>query len=315
MLTDIAGVTVGHWTDSVAKTGCTVIVLPPETVASGEVRGGAPASRDFALLDPTKTVQHVDAVVLSGGSAFGLAASDGVMSVLAERGRGFETKSGRVPIVVGLSLFDLGVGDGSVRPGPVEGRAAIEAASDGDVALGLVGAGTGATVAKWHGREASTPAGIGGATLRSGDLVVSALIAVNAYGSIDDGSTLTDPGPPVLGSDADDAGSGDGDSGDADSGPSEAAGLDTGGSMTNTTIGVIATNAVVDKIGCQLLAQSGHDGLARSLFPAHTAADGDALVAAATGQIETDLAHLRVLAQLAVAQAVRSVGAVGLSRS
>ena len=133
MITEVPGVEVGHWTDPEARTGCTVALFPEGTVASGEVRGGAPASRDFALLDPSRMVERLDAVVLSGGSAFGLASGDGVMRFLEDRGTGFETTAGPVPIVVGLSLFDLAEGDGSVRPGAAEGRAAAEAASSAPV--------------------------------------------------------------------------------------------------------------------------------------------------------------------------------------
>ncbi len=294
------GVEVGHWTDPVARTGCTVVVLPEGTTASGEVRGGAPATREFALLDPTKTVARVDAVVLSGGSAFGLAAGDGVMTWLAERDRGFETNAGRVPIVVGLSLFDLAVGDASVRPGADEGRLAAEAASAAPPELGLVGAGTGCTVAKWFHPTEPPTGGLGGATLRVGEVVVSALIAVNAVGAVDDGTSVADPGPPP-----------------APPKPAAEPGaeIDGGGALSpvddprgNTTIGVVATNAIVDKVGCRLLAESAHDGLARSLLPAHTAFDGDAVVACATGAVEADLRHVRVLAQQAVAAAVRSLG-------
>src|SRR4029079_18617939 len=148
---DVDGVRVGHWTDSVARTGCTVVLFPDGTVASGEVRGGAPAEREMALLDPARTVTRIDALVLTGGSAFGLAAADGVMRFCEERGMGFPTAGGVVPIVVALGLYDLAVGDGSVRPGPDEGYAACEAAGGGAVALGRVGAGTGATIAKWQG--------------------------------------------------------------------------------------------------------------------------------------------------------------------
>ncbi|MEM9133887.1 MAG: P1 family peptidase [Actinomycetota bacterium] len=291
MLTDVAGIEIGHWTDPVALTGCTVIVLPEGTVASGEVRGGAPATREFALLEPTRTVATVDAVVLSGGSAFGLAAGDGVMGWLAERDRGFVTSAGRVPIVVGLSLFDLAVGDGSVRPGTAEGRLAAESARAESPALGPVGAGTGCTVAKWFHPDAPPPGGLGGATLRAGDVVVSALIAVNAVGAIDDGTSIADPGPPP-----------------APPTPDGEEGEPTGDDRGNTTIGVVATNAVIDKVGCRLVAESAHDGLARSLLPAHTAFDGDAVVACATGEVEADLRHVRVLAQQAVAAAVRSLG-------
>lgn len=297
------GVVVGHWTDAAAKTGCTVVVLPEGTVASGEVRGGAPATREFALLDPTRTVATVDAVVLTGGSAFGLASADGVVEGLAAAGRGFPTGFGSVPIVVAMGLFDLSVGDSSVRPGPEEGRHALAAATT-DCPLGPVGAGTGATTDKWSGDP--EPSGLGGATVRvptgavsqPGDdgreLVVSALVAVNAFGRIDDGTTVDDPGPPVpppIGTDRADGHDGAGED----------------GSMTNTTIGLIVTNARIDKTECHWLARSGHDGLARALFPAHTPVDGDALVAAATGQVEANPMHLRVLAQIAVTRAVRSV--------
>ena len=267
---------------AVARTGCTVVLFPEGCVASGEIRGGSPACREFALLDPLHKVSSIDAVVLSGGSAFGLAACDGVVDWLADHGRGFTTALGPVPIVVGLSLFDLGVGDASVRPGPREGRFAAEHATTTNVTLGPVGAGTGATIGKWFGRESSTPGGLGASTLRSGDLVVSALLAVNAFGFIDDGTTTADIGAPNFAVVPDNA-------------------------FGNTTIGVIATNARLDKVACSLVAQSGHDGMARALLPAHTEADGDALVVVATGAVESDFFHLRLLAQQAVTRAIRSV--------
>ena len=146
MITEIAGVRVGHWTDPSAETGCTVVLLPDGAIASGEVRGGAPATRDFALLEPGRIVERLDAVVLSGGSAYGLAACSGVMATLEAVGVGFETTGGVVPIVVGMSLYDLGTGDASVRPGPEQGAAAVAAATGDTVALGRIGAGAGATV-------------------------------------------------------------------------------------------------------------------------------------------------------------------------
>ena len=281
-MTDVPGVRVGHWTDHDAQTGCTVVLLPAGTVASGEVRGGAPATREFALLDPSALVSQVDAVVLSGGSAFGLAAGSGVMSVLEAAGRGFPTKAGPVPIVIGMSLYDLAVGDGSVRPGHAEGEAAARAASDGHHDVGLIGAGRGATVGKWGGPDSVEPGGLGTATLRSGDVVVSALVAVNAVGWIDDGTTIADPGPRRAGSDDE-------------------------SQFGNTTIGVVVTNARLDKAECHLAAQSGHDGYARAIQPAHTSADGDALVVAATGAVDVDSAHLRVLVQHAVVSAIRGL--------
>ena len=283
VLSDVAGVKVGHWTHAKARTGCTVVVLPPGTVASGEVRGGAPATREFELLHPDRRVNTVDAVVLSGGSAFGLAATDGVMQWLEEQGRGIVTLGGVVPIVVGMCLYDLAVGDPLVRPGAREGRLAAMSASGGAHDVGLVGAGTGATVGKWGGRTTALPGGLGTATIQVGELVVSALIAVNAFGFIDDGLSNADIGPPQFDT------------------PVEA-------SFGNTTIGVIATNAIADKRTCHLMAQSGHDGMARALLPAHTEADGDALVAVATGMVTADLFHLRLLVQQVVTQAIRSVG-------
>lgn len=288
MLSDVAGIRVGHWSDPVARTGCTVVLLPPDTVASGEVRGGAPASRELALLAPERLVDHVDAVVLTGGSAFGLASADGVMAWCEEQGRGFPTPAGPVPIVPTLALYDLAVGDATVRPGPAEGRAAAEAADaavgtdDADHEMGPVGAGTGCTTEAWRGADAVVAGGLGAATRRHGQVVAAALVAVNAAGGVDpDGSASSAPLPDRSSADP--------------------------AALANTTIGVIATNARLDPTGCLLTAQSGHDGLARSLFPAHTRVDGDALVAVATGAVDADVDLVRVLATQAVEAAVRSV--------
>lgn len=282
MLTDVAGLAVGHWTDPVARTGCTVVLLPEGTVASGEVRGGAPASRELDLLAPERLVDRVDAVVLTGGSAFGLAAADGVMAWCEERGRGFPTPAGPVPIVPALGLYDLAVGSASVRPGPAEGRAACDAAGAGPVPLGPVGAGCGCTVGGWRGPDAVRAGGLVGATVRAGDLVVSALLAVNAHGAVDGTGTGLDgveevvPAvpPPPLGS---------------------------------TTVGVVATNAALDKLGCLVVAQGAHDGLARALVPAHARVDGDAVVACATGPVAAPVDHVRLLAAAAVERAIRSL--------
>jgi L-aminopeptidase/D-esterase-like protein len=282
VLTDVAGVRVGHWTNVAARTGCTVVLLPPGTVASGEVRGGAPASRELDLLAPGRLVEHVDAVLLTGGSAFGLAAADGVMTWLEGAGRGYPTPAGPVPIVVALGLYDLGVGDATVRPGPGDGRAACDAATDGPVVVGAVGAGTGATVGTWRGAEAGRPAGFGAASHRSGELVVSALVAVNAAGDI----TKPGEGPDL-------------DQLDLSSAPPATP-------FGNTTIGVIVTNARLDKSGCLLVAQSAHDGLARAVFPAHTRADGDAFIAAAAGTVDASVDIVRILATAAVEAAIRS---------
>lgn len=280
MITDVEGLAVGHWSDHRARTGCTVVLVPEGTVASAEVRGGAPASRELDLLAPDRLVDRIDAVLLTGGSAFGLAAADGVMTWLEERGRGFPTPAGPVPIVPALGLFDLGVGDASVRPDAVAGRAACDAATTGPIELGVVGAGCGATVGGWRGPGAATAGGLGSATVRAGGLVVAALVAVNAHGSIDLDGTACDGIEDAL--------------------PAPASPLG------NTTVGVLATNARLDKVGCLVVAQGGHDGLARSLVPAHARVDGDALVAMATGAVDADVDRVRLLAVAAVERAVRS---------
>ena len=284
---DIPGVTVGHWTDPAARSGCTVVLLPPSTAASGEVRGGSPATREFELLDPTRTVTHVDAVVLSGGSAFGLAAADGVAAALEERGRGYQTKATTVPIVVAMSLYDLGVGDAAVRPGPEQGALALANCSE-DPEFGPVGAGTGATVGKWRRPDEPPDGGIGMFTTRKGDLVVTALAANNAAGDIDDGTV---PAEIAEGAFAD---------WPETFGPDAFAGAD------NTVIGVVVTNARLDPVECRVVAQGAHDGLARAVFPPHTRSDGDAFVAAATGEIVAHVDEVRALAVVATEQALRA---------
>jgi L-aminopeptidase/D-esterase-like protein len=281
----IAGVRVGHWTDEVARTGCTVLLFPEGTVASGEVRGGAPATREFALLDPSRTVARLDALVLTGGSAFGLAAADGVMDHLEEHDVGVATRAGKVPIVVAMALFDLGEGDRLVRPGAAQGLAAARVAAEGPIAVGRVGAGTGATVGKWLGPDHSRPGGLGGAVVRRGDLVVGALVAVNATGHIDDGTI-----PRAIAE-----------------GTFEDWPTDRDNPFTNTTIGVVVTNARLDKAGCLLVSQGAHDGYARALFPAHTRGDGDAVVTAAVGLVDAPVDVVRLLGAVAVENAVRSV--------
>jgi len=281
VITAVAGVRVGHWTDPVAETGCTVVLFPEGTVASGEVRGGAPATREFALLDPVRMVTRLDALVLTGGSAFGLAAADGVVRHCEERGAGFVTPEGPVPIVVVLALYDLGTGDPTVRPGPDQGYAACVAAAAGPVETGRVGAGTGARVS---GPDFPTraPGGLVTAGARAGDLVVAALVAVNAAGMPGGDDALAvhiaerDP-------------------------------VSLGAGLTNTTIGVVATNARLDKLGCHLVAQGAHDGLARAVFPAHTRSDGDAFVTAATGEVEAGVDIVRALSVHVVAQAIRTL--------
>jgi L-aminopeptidase/D-esterase-like protein len=282
-------------------------------VASGEVRGGAPATREFELLHPQRLVDRVDAVVLSGGSAFGLAAADGVMGFLEDRGRGFPTEVGPVPIVVGMSIFDLLVGDPKVRPRAEDGRAAADAATAGPVPLGRIGAGTGARSGMWKGVDAPPgPGGIGGAVVHRGDAIVAALIVVNAFGDIDDGSPIAprlaaltvDRPPPPIGDESV--------LGDRTRGRSIGNTAIGNTAIGNTAIGVVVTNARVDKGSCKLLAEGGHDGLARAIVPSHARVDGDAIVVAATGSLDEEIAvdQLRLLTVAAVEAAVRSVAGV-----
>jgi len=283
----VAGVRVGHWTG--ARTGVTVVLAPEGTVGSAEVRGGAPASRELAVLEPGRTVTRVDAVVLAGGSAFGLAAADGVMRVLAERGQGYPIAGGPVPIVPAAGVFDLVDAD-SVRPGADEGRAAVEAAGD-RTPTGSVGAGRGATVGKWRGREHAVPGGFGAAVASCDDAHVIAFAVVNAVGDV-----VGADGAVVAGSTA----------------PADApafavdAPFEEEAAQGNTTLVVLATDAVCDKLGCQLVAQSAHDGVARALHPAHTRYDGDLSIVLATGTAEAQLDRLRAVAADVVAEAIRS---------
>lgn len=285
MIWEVPGVRVGHWTDPVARTGCTVVLFDPPVVASGEVRGGAPATREFALLDPLATVERIDAVTLSGGSAFGLAATDGVMRFCEARGRGVPTRAGRVPIVVGMSLFDLAVGDAAVRPGPEEGYAACTAAGSSE--LGPVGAGVGATVSSWRGSAAATPGGLVGAVVRRGGLVVAGLVAVNAWGDVRGHRAERLPWPDLPAT-----------SGAVFGAPP---------AREHTTIGVVATNAALDKVGCHHVARGAHDGLARALTPPHARSDGDAFVAVATGAVPAPVDLVRALAVEVVDDAIRSL--------
>jgi L-aminopeptidase/D-esterase-like protein len=289
VITDVPGVRVGHWTGE--ATGVTVVVFPPETVASCEIRGGAPATRETALLEPGRTVQHVDAIVLSGGSAFGLATADGVMRALADLGRGFPTRGGPVPLVPGAAIFDL-VASGGVRPGAEEGRAALAGAlrePPPDLVIGRVGAGCGATVGKWRGGEHSVPGGLGSASARDGDVVVGALVVVNAVGDV-----LASDGRVLAGSTAP-----EGSESFPETRPFEE-------QDTNTTLVVVATNARCTKLDCRLLAESAHHGLVRSIYPSHTRHDGDIAFAAATGEVDANIDRLQLLATEVTAAAVRS---------
>jgi L-aminopeptidase/D-esterase-like protein len=271
----VDGMRVGHWTDPVGMTGCTVVLPPPGTVGSCEVRGGAPGTRETDLLRPGMLVEEIHAVLLTGGSAFGLAAADGVMRWLEERGVGFEAGVARVPIVPAAVIFDLGVGDSRARPGPDEGYAACEAASE-RATEGRVGAGTGATVGLDR-----VPGGLGLAETLEGDVAVWALAVVNAFGAVVD-----EDGRPLAGE------------------------IPSPGTVpawpgANTVLGVVATNAELTKEGCQDLAAAAHAGLARAVRPAHTMWDGDTVFTLATGQVEPPGDTFERMAGDALAGAIR----------
>jgi L-aminopeptidase/D-esterase-like protein len=271
---------VGHWTDGGGLTGCTVILCPPGTVASGQVRGGAPGTREMDLLRPGTLVEGVHAILLTGGSAFGLAAADGVMRFLEERGAGFDMGVARVPIVSAAVLFDLAVGDAAARPGPAEGYAACLAAST-DVPEGNVGAGTGATVAKLNGAGGAVKGGLGTASAEEDGAIVGALAAVNAWGEVLDetGEVLASARPQAA--------------------PMEE------GEPTNTTLVVVATTARLTKERAHLLSIAAHDGIAETVRPSHTARDGDTTFALATGEADTDQRTLERLAVATTAEAIR----------
>jgi L-aminopeptidase/D-esterase-like protein len=294
-ITEVPGVRVGHWSDPVAGTGCTVVLLPPEgAVASVNVRGPSPGTRETDLLRPGMLVDRVHAICLCGGSAFGLAAADGVMRYLRERGVGVRAGSARIPIVPAAVIFDLGTGSADAFPGSEQGYLAClqaEAASGSAVPEGRVGAGTGATVGKLLDPEQALPGGLGSAALRlpSGPMV-GALAVVNALGDVvrDDGRALAGAGasrrlleegaPPAL------------------------------GVGTSTTLGVVATDARLDKAQCQKLAELAQDGIALAIRP-RTMFDGDSVFMVSTGTATADLTSLAVAAVETLRRAiVRAVG-------
>lgn len=298
-LTAVSGIKVGHHTLGARPTGCTVVLAEGGAVAGVDVRGSAPGTRETALLEPTNLVEQVQAVVLAGGSAFGLDAATGVVRYLEERNLGFPTAYGVVPIVPAAILFDLGVGgQPRIRPTADCGYAAAEAATDGPVQQGNVGAGAGATVGKLLGPGRAMRGGLGSASIAlPNGLVVAALVAVNASGDVIDPAT----GRVVAGVRTEDGRA-----------LADARALLRAGATLkprigeNTSIGVIATNARLTKTQATKVAQMAHDGLARAIAPIHTMHDGDALFALATGRLAdpADVSLIGALAADMVAEAV-----------
>ena len=300
-LTLIEGIRVGHETLAERPTGCTVVLTEAGAIAGVDVRGSAPGTRETDLLDPVNSVDRVHAIVLSGGSAFGLDAASGVVRYLEERDVGYDVGVARVPIVPAAILFDLGVGGKPhIRPGAECGYRAAKAALAGLIQEGNVGAGTGATVGKLAGSGRAMKGGIGTAAIElPNGLVVAALVAVNAIGDVIDPST----GAVVAGVRTEDG------TGFADARKLLRSGASTGGRVgDNTTIGVVATNASLTKTEATKVAQMAHDGLARAIQPAHTPFDGDTLFALSLGSWEGDasLATIGALAAEATSDAILS---------
>ncbi len=283
-ITAVEGIRVGHWTDERGRTGCTVVVLPEPNRVAVEVRGAAPGTRETALLAPGMRVEQADAILLTGGSAFGLAAADGVVSALEAEGRGHPTPVGPVPIVPTAVVFDLIEGDAAARPGPAEGEAAYRAADDGPVSSGRLGAGTGATVGKWRGFDASSPGGLGSASVSWEGIVVGALAVVNAVGDV-----FTLEGEPLTG-------------GEAVPGPSPL----TVRPLQNTTLVVVATDAELRREELVRVAVRAQDALAVCLRPAHTRYDGDIAFAVSCGEKAADVDSVAELAFEAVGRAIEA---------
>ena len=297
-ITDVPGVRVGHFTATRRPTGCTAVLFEGGAVAGVDVRGAAPGTRETDLLDPGNLVERIDAVLLAGGSAFGLDAATGVMRWLEEHGIGFPAGPARVPNVPAAVLLDRGVGDPAVRPDAAAGYQACAAASADAPAEGSVGAGAGATVGKLFGMDRATKGGIGTASVKIGRVTVGAVVAVNAVGDVID----PESGAVVAGARSPDGRHGFGTAEAILRGelpPALGAGM-------ATTIGVVATDAVLTKAQARRLAQVAHDGLARSIEPSHTMWDGDTLFAAATGRsgLPGNMMTLGVLAARVTASAV-----------
>jgi L-aminopeptidase/D-esterase-like protein len=305
-ITDVPGIRVGHATNAEAMTGCTVVLCPKEGAVGGvDQRGGAPGTRETDLLRPMHMVERAHAVLLTGGSAFGLDAAGGVVRWLEERGIGFDTRIAKVPIVPAAVLFDLGLGRADIRPDATMGYAACQAATDGPVAEGSVGAGTGCRVGAILGPGHASKAGIGTASADlGGGLAVGAVVAVNAFGDVVDPRT----GEILAGARALIGG------GFADTlvtmkglvGKAALRFADRG----NSIIGVVATNARLTKEEANKVAQMAHNGLARAVRPAHTMVDGDTLFALATGDKKADVNLIGAYAAEVMAEAtVRAVRA------
>ncbi len=306
-IADVAGLAIGHFTDARRPTGCTVVIARDGAVAGVDVRGAAPGTRETDLLAPTNLVERVHAIVLAGGSAWGLEAATGVVRWLEEQGIGMLVGPARLPIVPAAVLFDLLVGDSAIRPDAHAGYAACQAASAGAApAEGNFGAGAGAAVGKVFGIERAMKGGIGSASVTVDGVTVAALVACNALGDVID----PDTGCAIAGARTTDG------KRLADTRRALLAGAAPRPLLagTNTTIGVIATDAVISKIQATRLAQMGHDGLARSINPVHTMSDGDTLFALGTGAAGRSIGMMTLGTMAAEVTAMAVVRAVRAAR-
>lgn len=293
---ELPGVRLGNAQDLTAATGCTVILCPDGAVAGVDVRGGAPGTRETDLLRPENLVEKIHAVMLAGGSAFGLDAAAGVMQYLEAAGIGFDVAVARVPIVSAAVLFDLPCGDPRVRPDKAMGYAACAATEMGEFAAGSVGAGAGATVGKAYGMEYAMKGGLGHCCVRLGELMLGAVVAVNCLGDVvaADGSIL--------------AGARRWETGEFMGCEAELYRLAGGAAPSfagNTTIGAVITNARLTKAQATKAASMAHDGYARTMRPAHTMLDGDTIFALSVGGVQADLSAVGALAAEVMARAVR----------
>jgi len=306
-ITDIPGIQVGHAQDMEALTGCTVILCPDGAVGGVDQRGGGVSARQVDALRPLHVVKKAHAIMLAGGSAFGLDSASGAMKYLEEQGIGLDVRVARVPIVPTAILFDLGIGRSEVRPGPDMGYQACLNASPDPPMQGNIGAGTGATVGKILGPKQAMKAGIGTASMDiGGGVIVGAIVAVNAFGDVIDprngaviaGARAADVGPLHIGA--------EGFFADTLRVMKSLVGRTVLGfaSRGNTVIGVVATNAQLNKEGANKVAQMAHDGLARTIRPAHTMVDGDTIFALATGKKKADVNIVGAFGAEIFAQAV-----------
>jgi len=293
----IDGVTVGHAQDEVGLTGCTVVLLPPGSKGGVDVRGGAPGTRETDLLNPVNLVEEVHAFVLSGGSAFGLASSIGVVRFLEERGIGFATGVVPVPIVPAGVIFDLGIGDAGARPDAEMGYRACLDATDEITRQGNLGVGMGATVGMILGAANCTKSGLGTAWFEGGALKVFALVVVNAFGDVVD-----EKGEIIAGARSPEGGFACTETCIEDI----LCATCKPPPLTNTTLGVIVTNASLSKTDVNWVAQRGHNGFARAISPCHTKLDGDLVFAASTGQVEASADMVGVVGSVIMSRAVRN---------